>query len=79
MIDYSLIRSGFTTEGDSMVPKWSAALNGAPNSNRIYKCSNPDTGHTSMLWNSDVLNFITKNIQGAYVYNATNYFTRGYN
>ena len=77
--NYTLVKNTFTLDGDSMVPKWSAALNGAPNSNRIYKCSNPKAGHTSILWDADVLDFITENIQGEYVYSATNYFTRGYN
>ena len=77
--NYTLIKDTFTSDGDSIVPKWSATLNGVPNNDRIFRCSGTNSGHTSMLFNNYVLSFIDENIQGIYVYDSTDAnFTRGY-
>ena len=63
-----------------MVPKWSAALNGEPNNNRIYCCSGINSSHTFILENDRVFSFIKDSILGVYVYNPNDTsFIRGYN
>ena len=75
------INSSFSTEelaiGDGLVPKWSATL-GGEYSNNSYVCTGNNTGHTTLLDNSDVQNFIINNIRKEYVYQETATFKKGY-
>ena len=66
--DNTLVRNTTTSDGDSMVPKWSAALSGIPNNNRIFRCSDANNGHTSIVKYNDYVGRLLKKISMVHMY-----------